>query len=414
MLSTKYKNTLKLIQKNKQSRTKITKYSRIHKLNSDNQYAMIFKKNDKTSFFLRQLTLDNENVCALNLSLFLEHKHFPILNTQVQHIFSTYNFLSVTPGLQTLNNHISRLNVNFTRYINHISELFFSQSFLGTTHIVNPYNKLNFNNKQSTYSNSSIPFGLSIDPKEINKQSTTSYTIIMSPKLLLNNYNLLLLNNYTLESQFIRPKSVASKNAVFILAKAPSYRMGTGAQAPISTNQYYGNLYSQYSCFSSSPSPTSLTTFDSQNPLLTKASVSASVISLLKPYKNKTNRNVLNSLSNKIKSSSLKSLNKMYSNLLYVPTSITVPLVSKLSTSTSQNTHESTNKTRSYVNLHRAINLKNKPTSRYSFKKTQQNTTQALNNPRFIEDAHLVSKIKKSLWLQRARIAYKKLNRFSK
>jgi hypothetical protein len=50
-----------------------------------------------------------------------------------------------------------------------------------------------------------------------------------------------------LESRFVRPRSAASQSAVFILAKAPTYRMNRISEAPISTSQHYGNLYNKYS-----------------------------------------------------------------------------------------------------------------------------------------------------------------------
>ena len=49
--------------------------------------------------------------------------------------------------------------------------------------------------------------------------------------------------SWNLESFFVKKQNLKSPTATFVLAKAPTYRMGRSLTTPISTSQFYGNLY---------------------------------------------------------------------------------------------------------------------------------------------------------------------------
>jgi hypothetical protein len=195
-----------------------------------------------------------------------------------------------------------------------------------------------------------------------------------------------------LEARFVRLKSVASQSAVFILAKAPTYRMNPVSEAPISTSQHYGNLYNRYGLLSTQNAERVGRTFsDTPNPLLTKAVTTAAIASFLKPRKNSLKVDVLGRLSTKVKNNSLKVLTAVYQNLLYTPATIAYPLLN----TKVEETEVATSNT-PYLGLYRALNLKSKSVMRRFFKKTLTNSQPTSHKTVFTEDARLISKNKKN------------------
>ena len=53
--------------------------------------------------------------------------------------------------------------------------------------------------------------------------------------------------NWSLESDFVRRKNLKAPNAVFVLGKAPTYRMSKNSESPISTSQQNGNFFNSWS-----------------------------------------------------------------------------------------------------------------------------------------------------------------------
>jgi hypothetical protein len=202
-----------------------------------------------------------------------------------------------------------------------------------------------------------------------------------------------------LESRFVRPQTVASQNAVFILAKAPSYRLGISSQAPISTNQYYGNLYNRYSMQTTNKhlSSGSTTLSTHLNLALTKSKVSTSIMFLMKPYKNHLKKTSVSLLVNKAKNSRLKTLSGLYQNLLYTTLITAHVLAINKTTPTSDESSSTLNRVKLRVTLRRSINLKSRLITRRPAKKPQISTTKGLSKLVFIDNNRLVSKNKKFL-----------------
>lgn len=222
-----------------------------------------------------------------------------------------------------------------------------------------------------------------------------------------------------LESRFVRPKSVASRSAVFILAKAPTYRMSINSEAPISTSQYYGNLYSRHSNMpSNSKNLNNFTVLNnSKSVLLTKSITSAAFKYLLRPRKSQLQKNTIGLVSRKIKIANLKNLDERYQSLLYVPTAVTYSLLSSY-VPNSQPTAIAeglVTRNKQYLGLHHAVNLKKKLITRRFFKKSQPRSTPNIAYKlMFVEETRLLSKNKKNIKAKSLKILYKKLNRFAR
>lgn len=122
-------------------------------------------------------------------------------------------------------------------------------------------------------------------------------------------------------------------------------------------------------------------------------------------------------MSNRMKNSSLKTVNLLYQNLLYTPSVVSYPLMTDQSINLKSKTNETANSAstnRCYLELHRAINLKNKPVPRRFVKRNQHSPATASHKPGFVEDTRLISKNKKNMWVKSLRTIYRKLTRFSK
>jgi hypothetical protein len=118
-------------------------------------------------------------------------------------------------------------------------------------------------------------------------------------------------------------------------------------------------------------------------------------------------------VSRKIKNNNLSAVSAAYSNLLYIPLGINLSLVPNQGT-TILESHHIKNINKSYLNLYRALNLKNKPLMRRPFKKNQKNVTPTSTKIGFVDDVNIISKTKKNAWSRCVRLIYKKLNRFAK
>ena len=80
-----------------------------------------------------------------------------------------------------------------------------------------------------------------------------------------------ILQNWCLESDFVRRKNLKAPNAVFVLGKAPTYRMSKKSESPISTSQQNGNFFNSWGRISrQSSTPLPLFMKSIALPLITK------------------------------------------------------------------------------------------------------------------------------------------------
>ena len=405
-LFTKRKNALRLTIRNLRFRTKAMRYAGMYETVNSARYAMTFKKNktldyDSTDYLTHSNT--NKVLNTFNIAFLLNSRqvfslHSQIINIQPYCGLTKYKLAQMHEAPANL---LTNPNVNLMLYTNSITELYFNNNFKNLSRITRPQDIWNDNSQ--TPDKSTLPLR------------------VLHAKQQQNNYTLPILNCWMLESRFVRPRSAASRSAVFILAKAPSYRLSRTSESPISSSQHYGNLYNRNSSLPynhASPFISSLLQ-NTVNPLLVKSVISASTISFLKPYKNTLRKNTLTLISNKMKNSSIKTLSTLYQNLLYTPSVVSHSLTVNQSTNSQLKPDEITDGltlNRQYPGLYRSINLKNKPVSRRFVKKNQYNgaPAPASHKPGFVEDVRSTSKNKKSTLLKAARTIFRKLARFSK
>jgi hypothetical protein len=133
-------------------------------------------------------------------------------------------------------------------------------------------------------------------------------------------------------------------------------------------------------------------------------------MSFLRPYKNKLKSHLLDTVSGKMKNTSLKTLSTVYQNLLYASSIVAHSTTAMQSQQVDSPIRSNLTK----LNLYKAINLKTKLITRRFFKKSQPNAASVTRKLIFSEDIRLISKSKKNLWLRASRLTYKRLSRFTK
>lgn len=155
-----------------------------------------------------------------------------------------------------------------------------------------------------------------------------------------------LFRQWFLESCFFHKRGLTTPNAVFILAQAPSYRMGLSVTSPISTSRYFQNYYA-----SASIRVRGNTSHNMHSSLLSKAYVNPLTVgfsSLLKPHLRLTKPQAL---LQKVFESTKRSLSDSYRNLHYVRPSLAFALL----------THRQGNQglsSRNQRSIQRLLNLK--------------------------------------------------------
>lgn len=98
------------------------------------------------------------------------------------------------------------------------------------------------------YGNNTVVDRLNLSPslnKQLSVDSERVYSVTANNNLLTSEITTSsqLLSNWSLESRFVARRNLKSPTAVFVLATAPMYRMSRLSNTPISTSQFYGNLY---------------------------------------------------------------------------------------------------------------------------------------------------------------------------
>ena len=411
--------------RNTHSRTKAQSYSRAYAVDSSTRYAMLLNKNTLLTNDAVQEPVGIKNFYNLDLSLLLEANSIFSISTKNVNMRPTqwlrnYKLVTLHTTSSTSTNPSADCTMNARAYTNRIEELLLNDNLSRPSDTSNPWRAYNPYNSYAHALNSSASYTDKMSTSEVAVKEQ-SYLNTLDSAPLSGNNGLLALDHWALESRFIRPKSVASRSAVFILAKAPTYRMGLMSEAPISTSQYYGNMYNKHILL---PHPfagglTDQNKVTSLNPLLGKSTTSTSIMFLSKPYRNNLYRGMLALTANKIKHYGLKNLDNFYRSLLYTPSSVTHTLqTSKYQLKDAPvNTEHSTNSIRTskpYLGLYKAINLKYKSVTRRPFKKNQLSTTAPTHKIVFADETRLVSKYKKNTWVKIIRTAHKKLNRFVK
>jgi hypothetical protein len=405
VLYAKHKDAIRLLTQNTRFRTKTMRYSKVCINDRSVHYAMIFKKNTPRVYGGVEST-SMPNLQKSALLLLLKSKHIVSASTQSINTLSLYGSfayasirLKSTPASPDVDP-----TINFNTYVNSITRLLLSSEYSNLTRTTDLQSVLH----------SIVP-----DVENSHTAKSAEQRIVLvnttSENNRLTTYSLPPFDCWALESRFVRPKSVTSRSAVFILAKAPAYRMSPMSEAPISTSQYYGNLYNRHSL--PHDTPTSMALRSPLSSLLRKSVISTSVMFLLKPRKSNLQRRALSLVSNKIRTNNLKTLNTVYRNLLYTPSEMSYSLTGAqppILESESGGPIGSITANRHYLGLGQAINLKTKPIVRRPFKKYQTNWAPAPNKTGFSEDIRLVSKNKKSTWNRLLRTTYKKVNRFAK
>jgi len=385
------------------SRTKTPKHSRLYETGNSTRYAMTFQKTPLST----TNTTDVTKSFTLNLLFLTQNKHLATISRQKVNLSSWLGFTKYRASFAANSSAVETTTslISLKAYANSITELFKNTEFQSLGYRLNPHMLSGVVNQNQ------------ISTHEETSRITTlpNQTFLPNQKhaqKFIDQYNLKMFNDWFLESRFVRPRSVASQSAVFILAKAPTYRMSRISEAPISTSQHYGNLYNKYSWLTNNSidSTASPLFHNSKSPLLAKAPISASTMSFLRPYKNKLKSHLLDAVSGKMKNTSLKTLSTVYQNLLYA-SSIVAHSTTAMQ---SQQVDSSIRLNLTKLNLYKAINLKTKLITRRFFKKSQPNAASVTRKLIFSEDIRLISKSKKNLWLRASRLTYKRLSRFTK
>lgn len=142
----------------------------------------------------------------------------------------------------------SLVSQNYTNYFHYLLQ--------NRSPFSNLYNTYNFDDFYTTKIQQKVFNFLSTGVITLTK---TSYTEVQSSSdilpfltpssiqnqnnLTLTTHNLTLFHNFLVEKSFLRKNTLNSPHAMFVLTKAPSYRMNIHTNTPISTSPYYGNIY---------------------------------------------------------------------------------------------------------------------------------------------------------------------------
>jgi len=194
--------------------------TRSYKLEYNKQFSTSFTKNcknvPKNQSFLESYPFSNTEALVPTLSiLFLQKTLTTSWFTYHSNFLRTKKPLVYTPELAKLSNstYLQQMyNIFFLNTIGHTSKLVI------TNGLIRP-------DTESQYVTHSVA--------PIN--ATLSWTKVQ------------IVQNWSLESDFVRRKNLKAPNAVFVLGKAPTYRMSKNSESPISTSQQNGNFFNSWS-----------------------------------------------------------------------------------------------------------------------------------------------------------------------
>lgn len=405
VLPTKRKNVVKVVARNSRFRAKSIRYSGLYGARRAALYSMVF--NIQPSPINLKVRAFNDANVFLNWGSnpIQYYQHVAHLNAHSPQTPISLISLKFTKSIKKYNNpttvQLPNRSLSLVVYTNSVWELFRTQ---------------NFQSFQNELDHTKTP---------IVSSTTTCGTLMPEQVSELNskpsstNYELSSVNQWSLETRFVRLKSVVAQSAFFILAKAPSYRTDIASQLPISTSRHSGNFHSLHSVLHRSfwnPPVTSLLACSGTS-LGAKSLNSASILLFLKPYHNKLRQSAFTFVSNKVRSNSFRNLHITYRDLLYVSPSLAYPLLPTLHTDTGKRA----------FSISQTINLINKPVRKQPIRRQtwrpskssriKKQTPPPINlrrHPSFIEGVCLTTKTSKKLWVRALRAVYKKHTRFSK
>jgi hypothetical protein len=198
-----------------------------------------------------------------------------------------------------------------------------------------------------------------------------------------------------LESDFLRRKNLTSPNAVFVLAKAPTYRMGLASNSPISTSQHYGNFFNAYSHLPD--------TSTSSLPLFAKSTIGSTMRLVQKPHRGGFSTHNLHSTHGSILTHVRKQQNLLYKDLLYVKPIVSLTIQPTLSMLPSPDTK------------HKIFNLKQITTfRRKSYRIASRSKPRPLRKQKFMSKQHTLSTKRKRALYKSLKKNLKRMLRFSR
>ena len=204
--------------------------TRAYKLDLDSKFSAVFTKAKRGT--LR--TAQQNYFINLNQSLVPTHTSFLISGDVLNQFITSSNYSnSFTNGNKHHGLELKSLSLTTCSYNKQLRNIFYN-NYTKATDIV----------KLTKLTTSSAVEGVRYQyPNTISTPVSGDSTYTYAPQIL---------ENWTLELNFIRRKNMQSPNAVFILGRAPTYRMGINSTAPISTSQHNGNYFNSWVTLSSS------------------------------------------------------------------------------------------------------------------------------------------------------------------
>ena len=209
----KYANTFEKIAGYKKPRT-----TRSYKLEYAEKFSASFFKNDKLTLFKIQL-FENPMYTPTETLLPI-NSPFAMLNVAN---FSWCNYQFQLPSVTSKSTSLLKhLNVGNLNYVHQLRNILFSNKAKHVTE------RIQRNTNSVTENHLILNGGPVVSPRTNQPESN-------------------ILQNWSLESDFVRRKNLKAPNAVFILGKAPTYRMSKNSESPISTSQQNGNFFNSWS-----------------------------------------------------------------------------------------------------------------------------------------------------------------------
>ena len=203
------------------------------------------------------------------------------------HYTKVTKLLPNTPSNQAVTSHNLASNLTKALYINQVNNL------------------LSHNKRCSLQLPTKVTHETALNPAGFLIDVASTKTAGSSKTLLLSK----VAQNWSLEMDFVNRRNLNAPNAVFILAKAPTYRMRRDSESPISTSQHHGNFFNMY---------TNLPRASTRIPALFHKSRIISPLTTLSGFKKGGwSSYTLNKLFNKLQSSTRKKHSSAYANLLY-------------------------------------------------------------------------------------------------
>ena len=196
--------------------------TRSYKLEYNEKFSASFSKNCKNVLksqpFLDNYPFYNTSALVLTLSIFSLQKTFNTLcHTHYSDLLGPKNLAAYAPEL-----------IKFSTFT-------YSQQLrnLLSSNTMDYIHKLNTPNNSLAWPNGKLhPTAHSVPSTNKNLSSLTEGQVAQG---------------WSLESDFVRRKNLKAPNAVFVLGKAPTYRMSKNSESPISTSQQNGNFFNSWS-----------------------------------------------------------------------------------------------------------------------------------------------------------------------